>query len=47
MFDAKRNNWSIYDWYQSPSYWLFELFEWQAFIGDDGTLWQLEEITNV
>jgi len=32
--------WSVYDWYQSPDYWLMDLFTWDHYIGDDGTIWE-------
>jgi hypothetical protein len=37
---CKLEVWNIYDWFQSPDYWLFDLFEWEKFIGDDGSIWE-------
>jgi hypothetical protein len=37
---CKLEYWSIYDWFQSSDYWLFDLFSWDNRIGDDGSVWE-------
>ncbi len=33
------SNWNIYDWFSNEKYWLFDLFEWDCRIGNDGSIW--------